>query len=47
MLKQCSPPPMLLLTRKKAKYAVSYASIKDLTLAPDTYIPGNEKGVGR
>ena len=33
MLKQCSPPLMLLLMRKEAKYAIRYASIMGLSLA--------------
>ena len=34
MLKHCSPPLMLLLTRKEAKYAISYASMMGLSQIP-------------
>ena len=37
MLRQCSPPLMLLLTRKKAKYAISYASIMGLSLSGEGF----------
>ena len=33
MLKQCSPPFMILLMRNKVKHAISYASIMGLSLA--------------